>query len=374
MSAARHHLIVTPGDGPALTPAQRRFNQLLQKIDKARALLQAWEEQGRLFAVGYAERVGPLRAELQGVQAQLVRRLEALLAERAARWSKADRRYLQEDLCDFAAALIDSDADEALQAEMRAVFERHAGHGFDEEKADEMAAMKGMFEAVSGLDLGDELPQSEEALLRAAQQTMAAQQEEHAQQRARRKPTQAERRRQREQAEATQSLREIYRKLAAALHPDRAEDEADRVRRNALMPRVNQAYEAGDLLALFALQLEIEQVDAAHLARATAARAQQYNRLLAEQLAQLEAEIEGQRVRLCLDHGLHPQLRLTPAALGKLLQQEVAEHRSMLAEMRLDLKRLQDPAQARAFLRARWREAQADHLFDDDLFDDGRLF
>lgn len=362
MSAARHHLIVTPGDGPALTPAQRRFNQLLQKIDKARALLQAWEEQGRLFAVGYAERVGPLRAELQGVQAQLVRRLEALLAERAARWSKADRRYLQEDLCDFAAALIDSDADEALQAEMRAVFERHAGHGFDEEKADEMAAMKGMFEAVSGLDLGDELPQSEEALLRAAQQAMAAQQEEHAQQRARRKPTQAERRRQREQAEATQSLREIYRKLAAALHPDRAEDEADRVRRNALMPRVNQAYEAGDLLALFALQLEIEQVDAAHLARASAERARQYNRLLADQLQQIEAEIEGRRLGLCFEHDLDPARPLAPARLGALLEQMVREHRADLVQAQRDLAQLDDPVRARACMRARWREVDRDAL------------
>lgn len=142
-----------------------------------------------------------------------------------------------------------------------------------------------------------------------------------------------------------------------------------RLRRGADRQRRRGGAAGGDLLALFALQLEIEQVDAAHLARATAARAQQYNRLLAEQLAQLEAEIEGQRVRVCLDHGLHPQLRPAPAGLGKLLQQAVAEHRAMLAETRLDLKQLEDPARARAFLRARWREAQADPLFDD-----GRLF
>jgi len=64
VSSQRRHLIAAPPDGPALGPEQRRFNRLLEKIDKARTLLQAWHEQDHLFAVAHAARVAPLQAEL----------------------------------------------------------------------------------------------------------------------------------------------------------------------------------------------------------------------------------------------------------------------------------------------------------------------
>lgn len=362
MSSQRRHLIAAPPGGPALGPEQRRFNRLLEKIDKARALLQAWDEQGQLFAVAHAARVAPLQGELLDCQARLVRRLEALLGERQARWTQAERRRLREELCELGAGLIDAAEDEALGAEMRALFRRHAGHGYDEEKADEMAAMKEMFERFSGLDLGEQAFASEHDLLHAAQRSLEAEHARAGERRAGRRPTPAERRRERERAEASKSLREVYRKLAAALHPDRAENDADRKRRDALMPRVNQAYEAGDLLALFALQLEIEQVDAAHLARASAERARQYNRLLADQLQQIEAEIEGRRLGLCFEHDLDPARPLAPARLGALLEQMVREHRADLVQAQRDLAQLDDPVRARACMRARWREVDRDAL------------
>jgi curved DNA-binding protein CbpA len=63
-------------------------------------------------------------------------------------------------------------------------------------------------------------------------------------------------------------VREIYRKLASALHPDRETDEREREAKTALMQRVNQACEAQDLLALLQLQLQIEQIDERHIANA----------------------------------------------------------------------------------------------------------
>ena len=57
------------------------------------------------------------------------------------------------------------------------------------------------------------------------------------------------------------------------------------------MQRVNQAYDANDLLTLLGLQLEIEQIDAAHLSSISAERLAHYNQILSEQLTQLEAEL-----------------------------------------------------------------------------------
>ena len=50
------------------------------------------------------------------------------------------------------------------------------------------------------------------------------------------------------------------------------------------MQRANAAYEAGDLLALLELQLQIEQVDLAHAANVAAEQVRHFNKVLAEQL------------------------------------------------------------------------------------------
>jgi hypothetical protein len=50
------------------------------------------------------------------------------------------------------------------------------------------------------------------------------------------------------------SLREIFRNLARAVHPDRAQHEADREQRSEVMKQVTQAYEEGDLARLIQLE------------------------------------------------------------------------------------------------------------------------
>ncbi len=50
--------------------------------------------------------------------------------------------------------------------------------------------------------------------------------------------------------EPRKSLKSLYREVAKAIHPDLASDEQDRLRRQELMAIANQAYAAGDRLAL----------------------------------------------------------------------------------------------------------------------------
>jgi hypothetical protein len=124
------------------------------------------------------------------------------------------------------------------------------------------------------------------------------------------------------------------------------------------MQRVNQAHDGKDLLALFALQLEIEQVDAAHIARATAERAQHYNRVLADQLATLQAQIQAHENSFRMDWACDPYLRLDPRRLGALLEGEVAELRATIFEAQRELRLLDDPVSAKRWL-ARVRREQA---------------
>lgn len=355
-----------------LDPAQRKFNQLLAKLDKARTELADWQAESARFGMAYEEIARPLFAELQACRVSAAKRLGELLDE--AGWTRAERMLLRELTCELAGALIDGgQLDAEQEATFRALHDKHADVDFDTGNRQAMAEMKGLFEAMSGLDLGDEEVGSEEELFQRAQQRLQAELREQAHaadgnpaQPKKRGRTSAKAKREQEDAQAaSQTLREVYRKLAAALHPDRATDEADRAERTGRMQRANQAYEAQDLLGLLELQLEIEQVDAAHVARITSERAGHLNRLLTEQLQELQAELTARRVAFCHAYELDPYQPLTAKKLGLLLQREVAELRGALAQAAQDLRQLggERPATKR-WLKAAQRERDADFAFD----------
>jgi hypothetical protein len=94
------------------------------------------------------------------------------------------------------------------------------------------------------------------------------------------KAQQAAQRREEALRDAGQSLREVFRRLACALHPDREGDAEERARRTTLMQQANQAYEANDLMTLLRLQVEADQLDPERLAVVPQARLRGYNLLL----------------------------------------------------------------------------------------------
>ena len=99
-----------------------------------------------------------------------------------------------------------------------------------------------------------------------------------------RKATAKEMRQAAEEARLKQSVRDVFRKPASVLHPDRETDPAERHRKNALMQRANVAYAADDLLGLLELQFEIAQVDEGSLDLQGEEQIKQYNKLLTRQL------------------------------------------------------------------------------------------
>lgn len=362
-----------------LTPQQKRFNQLVKRIEAGRARLEVLQRDVPLFEHAYHTQAQPLLDELLQCQLQMVDKLDALLAKRAKAkdggWTATQRRTMKEVLSDMASGLIEEDRlPEAQAAHLKTLHDRHADVDFDTGKEHALEEMKQVFEHFTGVDLGDRTFESPDDLLRHAQQQMqqkmqAAQNEAepvssaHASRAEQKRRRQQERQQEKQQAkdqEASQSVREVFRKLASALHPDRAADEADRIERTAMMQRVNQAYNKQDLLALFALQLEIEQVDVEHLARATAEKAAHYNRLLADQLAELEAEIDATEQRLRMQFPPLRNQRLDPARFGKVLQQMLSSLRGDLMQARRDLRLMDDPRAARQWLNEMRRELDAE--------------
>ena len=365
----RTQLDIAAATAHAASPEHKRFQTLIGKIDKARRRLHAWQEQLPVFARMHAERAAPLQRELMAAQRAWAFDLEAL--QGAQRWSKADAATLSEMICEICGALLDAEGEP--DADVKALYNRHADVDFDTEEQQHLDSMKAMLETMGGLDLGDEPVESAEELMRRAHAGMAdqARQAQEARPRKGRKPprqTAAQRRAEEDAKRISQTVREVYRKLASALHPDRVDatvPAAELASRTALMQRANAAYEAGDLLALLELQLQIEQVDLAHAANVAAEQVRHFNKVLAEQLRELEAEVDERQLAFCASYGVLAERRLDPDKLGLLLKDEVRELAAAQARLQRDRRLYKgDPAQVKRLLK-QWRaERRALDIYD----------
>jgi hypothetical protein len=230
-----------------------------------------------------------------------------------------------------------------------------------------------LVQAMTGLDLGDDAEiGSDEDLVRRMQEGLAAKPDSasarppETQERHRRK-TAAQQRRETEAQQATQSMREIFRKLASALHPDRETDPTRREAKTALMQKVNQAYGANDLLTLLELQLQIEQVDAGHIARASAQRLRHYNKVLSEQLAELKAEVARVETGFRIDFGLEAGWGMNPTKLARFIDQNAMHLQTALALHQRDMRMLADKAATKRWLK-REQQRLREAAFDDGFF------
>jgi hypothetical protein len=321
------------------SPEHKRFRSLLQRIEKARLQLQAWQTALPEFAQQHAEHIAPLERRWRAERQAWAFELEQLLLRE--RWSRQDQDTLARMIVELTRALMDSRSDEP-EAELKALHDRHADIAFDEDEAQSLQALRASIEAATGADLGDgDFDNVEELMAHAREQLQqrAAQDAEAAAAPAqrRRKGQAAQRRAEADAAVATQSLREVYRKLAGALHPDRidpAATPAQRAERTEQMARANAAYAAGDLLALLTLQLQVEQIDLAAAGRLAAAQVRHFNRVLAEQLKEIEHDIAEREHTFCSTYGYMPERRLDPARLAPFLKEDAEELLALQAQLR----------------------------------------
>lgn len=379
-TSTRIELSTAANGGVPLSPEHKRFQTLRTKLDKARDRLQAWQANLPLFAAAHGERVAPMLKEFAVARRQWAFELEDVLG--AQRWAKPDAASLRQMIVGIAGELLDGDENEEPDAELKALYNRHSDDDYDSEDQAQLQSMKEMLESMGGVDLGDEPVQSAEDLMRRAQAQMHEQMRAEAdaeqaalEARRNKKPRKTKSAAQlRAEAEAeriTQTVREVYRKLASALHPDRVAADApaaERERRTTLMQAANSAYEAGDLLRLLELQLQIEQVNLSQMANIDAAQVRHFNKLLAEQLRELEQEIDAQQMTLCATYGLVAQQRLDPTRLIDLIRDELRELQYAQSRLAYDRRTLRgDMMEARRFLK-QWRAEQRAFQFDEIPF------
>jgi hypothetical protein len=158
---------------------------------------------------------------------------------------------------------------------------------------------------------------------------------------------------------ATRAVREIFRKLVSELHPDRETDPQEHARKTELMQRVNQAYKAGDLLALLELQLSIEQIDPKALAGMAEQQLKHYIHVLEEQSRRLREELKEFVAHFAAAMGESPSRKLSPASVQRALDADIRELKELARILDADLQRFQDiPAFKRSLREYRFESSE----------------
>ena len=356
---ALQHLRADGSVGIPGSPARKRFDTLLRTLERQRGELRAWADALPRWQQRHQEQLAPLLARQEEMEAAMV----ALLDRKDAtiKLAKGDRRFLSELLCGLAEPLIAAGRDD-----LKPIFDRHSELGYDEESAESDEMLKQAIGAAYGLDPDEvDAAESPEALFENLR-ARAQQEQQHAQRR------QAQRRGRAAAKRAGAEpppLREIYRKLVATLHPDRARDSTDAERRTRLMQRLNAAYKAGDLIGLIELQAEIGLLDAAGVDAWGEERLKQYNRTLAQQCKDVEHELMQVALGFCDEYGLELMSRPKPESLDKLLAQLKRQVEGELAELGSDLRELEQPQAFKQWLKAQRRFYQhQEHFLDPSRF------
>lgn len=302
-----------------LSAQQQLFNTWVQRIAEQRAWLLAWDDAVQACRTRFARDGAPLRTRYLDLQAELAQYLDR---QTARKLSKLERQLLEDCLLESAQQVAELSDTAAQRTAMEELIRRYAQEDEASEEGDEVLQDTASTEPSErpSDDIDWEDPDAVTRFLEAQEQAAAAQAEraraKHQAQRQQRKAQQAQKAKGPTAAElAVQSLREVYRRLASRLHPDREQDPVERERKTALMQRVNIAYEAGRLMELLELQWEAEQMDPAKLAQLSDARLAPYNRMLEAQWNDLQRDVQARTESFAREFGLDAGSRLQPSKL-----------------------------------------------------------
>jgi len=359
---------IAAGHDPShLSKGQKIFNTRIKQIENLRARRAAWEAAIPPYQQKYASELLPLIEALMDLQVKLVHWLDGARNEKGL--TKTERRMIKSVITELAGELLAERDDAALKA----VYNKYSRSNYDSEETASLEDAKSLLATMFGVELGDDLDMSspEDVLRHAEAQFEADQQAREAPQAKRKKsPKQLAREAQlqAEEAQISQSIREVYRQLASALHPDREPDPQERDRKTALMQRANQAYDKKNLLQLLELQLELEHIDQAAINNLSEDRLMRYNKILKEQLRELEQEILHVEGGFRMRFDISPLVDLSLSTIMRNLASDIVGVRHAIRDLEKDLLAFdEDIKNFKAWLKDLWHRPRMAG-FDDTPF------
>ncbi|ENX52998.1 MULTISPECIES: hypothetical protein [Acinetobacter] len=259
---------------------QQKLNRLIDKIEQQKISLATWQNAQAEIQQHTRLKLMPSYSELHEILFQQLDQLWLLLQQHE--FSKADMQQLDEKIAQLAQILKRSkmlkDEQLKLVKQIDTFYQQHVQQSVKKNK--KVGSVK--FEQDESSEQSAELEQDD------FEQYAAEQQQ------AREQAKQLRQQQKREQAEqmAAQSLKTVYLKIAAMIHPDREQDETKKEEKTELFQQASQAYEQQDLFYLLKLQLQLEENKGVGVKELSAEQVKFYKLALDAQSQQLESQIE----------------------------------------------------------------------------------
>ena len=258
---------------------QKKLNRLIDKIEQQKISLSMWENAQAEIQQHTRQKLLPVYSELHEVLFQQLEQLWNML--HSHEFSKANLQQLDEKIAQLVHMLKRSkmlnDEQLKLVKQIDTFYQQHAQQSVKKNKKVQSAK----FEQHQSYEQIAELEQDD------FEQYVVEQQQ------AREQAKQLRQQQKREQAEqmAAQSLKTVYLKIAAMIHPDREQDESKKAEKTELFQQASQAYEQQDLFYLLKLQLQLEQNKGVGAKELSAEQVKFYKLALDAQSQQLESQI-----------------------------------------------------------------------------------
>lgn len=345
-------------DKNVLSKAQKLFNSLIKKIDAEKRSLLAWQEFIPEYQRVIRNESDVLWDNYNALRQEMVHALDRAYENKI--FKKADKLKISHLITEISANLI---AEHGMD-ELKELHDKYSDCDFDtiKQDADEIAGefVKSMMQDMYGVEIDEDgqgySPERIQAILEDIKNQQDEKQRQGENSQANRKKSekqlQKEARQLQEQQNISQSIRDVYRKLTSALHPDREQDPEERERKTAIMRQVNTAYAKKDLLRLLELQLQAEQIDQSHLNNIAEDRLKYFNKILKEQLAELQQEILMIQSPFKFEMNLPPYAVLSPQAILLGLQKDMREMKRDIAGLKRELLMFKNHAALKAWLKS----------------------
>ncbi len=307
--ATKNGLILIKGSGDkVLTPAQKTFNKLVERVEKLKKLLEKDKESLEFLFGLHMANIPHLDKEI----AERKLEIAGLISKATEKWKfkKSDLENIREIvimLCDHAFQFIEPDA------EQQAIFNKWSQTSYQQEVDEQKLGLAEMIAAqLSGM-FGIELDPAEMDLddpefMGKLQEKIGRQPESGSgvhgdgvktagsQRRKGRKELEREERSRQLEEQKHKSLRSIYLSLVKVLHPDRSTDEEDRQHKEELIKKVTSAYENKDLPSLLRLETEWLSGEIGSIEKLSEDKLSIYISSLREQVKEIEARRWGQKM------------------------------------------------------------------------------
>lgn len=264
-----------------LSPQQKKLNRLIERIEQQKQELAAWQNAQADIQNYTRSKLLPVYSELHTVLFVQLDTLWSHLASDA--FSKADLVQIDTKIAALAKMLKKSQMLTSAQKEqvekIDTFYMQHAEHVRAKKAKANSIQNHGLAETVEqNVDVDWENYEYDSAQYEAERERakLLKQQE------------------QREQAAkmAEQSLKTVYLKITAMIHPDREPDEAKKLDKTELLQKVNEAHAEQDLFYLLKLQLQLETNKGLSSKALSSEQAKFYQLSLEAQSQNLQSQLE----------------------------------------------------------------------------------